>query len=257
MPAITESEALILPPTTYEWAGCVTVSRCGHSGTNRSIITSTMFTVKMDRTESMPLHDQVAAEIRRAIAEGEAGPGERLPLAKDLAAILGVNKNTVLRALHILRDEGLLDFQRGRGITVAGPPSEARSSTGFEISSTTAVTRATVETKSSGSSRDSRETTDCTSEDRRMTLLLEEPTAADEQRAQLLFKEARQRRRRLRFIWIAIVTTVVVSLYQLRPHRSTPGQVRSRDRLRSTRSPGGPPISARGPRSSMPSTTFE
>ena len=81
-----------------------------------------MFSVKVDRTDSLPLHDQVAAEIRRAIAEGEAGPGERLPLAKDIAAVLGVNKNTVLRALHILRDEGLLDFQRGRGITVAGTP---------------------------------------------------------------------------------------------------------------------------------------
>jgi GntR family transcriptional regulator len=79
-----------------------------------------MLTVQVDRSEPTPLHDQVAAEIRRAIAEGEAGPGERLPLAKDLAAVLGVNKNTVLRALHILRDEGLLDFQRGRGITVAG-----------------------------------------------------------------------------------------------------------------------------------------
>ncbi len=79
-----------------------------------------MLKVKVDRTETTPLHDQVAAEIRRAIAEGEADPGERLPLAKDMAAILGVNKNTVLRALHILRDEGLLDFQRGRGITVAG-----------------------------------------------------------------------------------------------------------------------------------------
>ena len=79
-----------------------------------------MLTVQVDRSEPTPLHDQVAAEIRRAIADGEAGPGERLPLAKDLAAVLGVNKNTVLRALHILRDEGLLDFQRGRGITVAG-----------------------------------------------------------------------------------------------------------------------------------------
>ena len=59
--------------------------------------------------------DQVAAEIRRAIADGEAGAGERLPLAKDMAAVLGVNKNTVLRALRILRDEGLLDFQRGEG----------------------------------------------------------------------------------------------------------------------------------------------
>ena len=83
---------------------------------------STMFDVNIDRTEPVPLHDQVAAEIRRAIADGEAGPGERLPLAKDMAAILGVNKNTVLRALRILREEGLLDFQRGRGITVAGTP---------------------------------------------------------------------------------------------------------------------------------------
>jgi GntR family transcriptional regulator len=84
-----------------------------------------MFDVKVDRTETTPLHVQVAAEIRRAIAEGEAGPGERLPLAKDMAAVLGVNKNTVLRALHILREEGLLDFQRGRGITVAGTPEQS------------------------------------------------------------------------------------------------------------------------------------
>lgn len=83
-------------------------------------MTSTMFDVNIDRNEPVALHDQVAAEIRRAIAEGEAGPGDRLPLAKDIAAVLGVNKNTVLRAMHILRDEGLLEFTRGRGITVSG-----------------------------------------------------------------------------------------------------------------------------------------
>jgi GntR family transcriptional regulator len=83
-----------------------------------------MFHVKVDRSDSLALHDQVAAEIRRAIADGEARAGERLPLAKDLAAVLGVNKNTVLRAMHILREEGLVDFQRGRGITVAGTPEQ-------------------------------------------------------------------------------------------------------------------------------------
>ena len=65
----------------------------------------------------------MAGEIRRAIAEGEAGSGERLPPAKDLAAILGVNANTVLRALRLLRDEGLLEFRRGRGVSVACAPS--------------------------------------------------------------------------------------------------------------------------------------
>ncbi|HEV2931533.1 MAG TPA: GntR family transcriptional regulator [Streptosporangiaceae bacterium] len=81
-----------------------------------------MLDVNVDRSGPVPLHDQVAAQIRRAIADGEAGPGDRLPLAKDLAAVLGVNKNTVLRALHILREEGLLEFRRGRGITVVGTP---------------------------------------------------------------------------------------------------------------------------------------
>ena len=133
-------------------------------------MTRTMFAVNIDRSDPVPLHDQVAARIRRAIADGEAGPGEevggfrgsenivaaklhrlmyrdmlrsrelsdrmfalnrqgraagpgeRLPLAKDLAAVLGVNKNTVLRALHLLREEGLLEFRRGRGITVVGTP---------------------------------------------------------------------------------------------------------------------------------------
>ncbi len=81
-----------------------------------------MISVKVNKADPTDLYEQVAAEIRRAIADGEAKPGERLPAAVDLAAILGVNKNTVLRSLQLLRDEGLLEFRRGRGITVAGTP---------------------------------------------------------------------------------------------------------------------------------------
>ena len=67
-----------------------------------------------------PLHFQIAAQIRRAIAEGEINAGERLPPVVDFAAELGVNKNTVIKALHILRDEGLVELTRGRGIRVVG-----------------------------------------------------------------------------------------------------------------------------------------
>lgn len=76
----------------------------------------------VDRDDPAPLHEQVAAEIRRAISEGEAGPGDRIPQARDLAAALGVNSNTVLRALRLLRDEGLVEMGRGRAIRVTGSP---------------------------------------------------------------------------------------------------------------------------------------
>jgi GntR family transcriptional regulator len=84
-----------------------------------------MRNVKVARDNPLDLHEQVAGEIRRAIAEGEAKPGDRLPPAKDLAAVLGINTNTVLRALRELRDEGLLEFRRGRGITVTGTPEQS------------------------------------------------------------------------------------------------------------------------------------
>jgi DNA-binding GntR family transcriptional regulator len=87
-----------------------------------AILTSTMLGVKVNRAEPIDLHEQVASEIRRAIAEGEAKPGQQLPPARDLAAVLEVNRNTVLRALRQLRDEGLLEFRRGHGITVVATP---------------------------------------------------------------------------------------------------------------------------------------
>jgi GntR family transcriptional regulator len=76
----------------------------------------------VDRDDPTPLHEQVAAEIRKAVNQGEAGPGDRIPQARDLATVLGVNNNTVLRALRLLRDEGLIEMGRGRAIRVTGSP---------------------------------------------------------------------------------------------------------------------------------------
>src|ERR1700757_5208433 len=79
----------------------------------------------VDRNDPTLLHEQVAVELRRAIAQGEACPGDRIPQAKDLAAVLGVDTNTVLRALRLLRDQGLLEVGRGRAIRVVGTPERA------------------------------------------------------------------------------------------------------------------------------------
>src|SRR5271166_2702626 len=92
-----------------------------HVEVDDASMTSTMLEMT-DRSDPTALHDQVAAQVRRAIAEGEAKPGERLPPARDLAAVMAVNTNTVLRALRALREEGLLEFRRGLGVRVSGTP---------------------------------------------------------------------------------------------------------------------------------------
>jgi GntR family transcriptional regulator len=87
--------------------------------------TAELSLARLDRSDPTLLHEQVAAEIRRAIANGEASPGERIPQARDLADELGVNTNTVLRALRVLRDEGVVEMGRGRSIRVTGRPDRA------------------------------------------------------------------------------------------------------------------------------------
>lgn len=76
----------------------------------------------LDIEDGRLLHEQAADAIRRAIADGEVEPGDRLPPARDLADAMSINANTVLRALRELRAEGLLEFRRGRGVTVLRRP---------------------------------------------------------------------------------------------------------------------------------------
>ena len=79
----------------------------------------------IDEGDAAALHEQISACILRAIDDGSLRPGERLPPASELAAVLGVNPNTVLHAYRRLRDLGTLEFRRGRGARVA-PDARAR-----------------------------------------------------------------------------------------------------------------------------------
>lgn len=75
-------------------------------------------TLQLDPDLPGPLHERIAGSVRRAVASGDLAPGDTLPAARDLAEVVGVNVNTVLRAYRALRDEGVIDLRRGRGATV-------------------------------------------------------------------------------------------------------------------------------------------
>jgi len=74
--------------------------------------------IRVDPARDVPLADQIAAAVRRGIAEGSAPAGTRLPAARELADSLQVSVHTVLAGYQQLRDEGLIELRRGRGATV-------------------------------------------------------------------------------------------------------------------------------------------
>ncbi|MEO7126848.1 MAG: GntR family transcriptional regulator [Nakamurella sp.] len=73
---------------------------------------------RVDPSSGVGLADQIAAQVRHALAAGEVTAGEQLPPARQVAAGLDVNMHTVLRAYQTLRAEGLIELRRGRGAVV-------------------------------------------------------------------------------------------------------------------------------------------
>ena len=73
----------------------------------------------IDHASRERLQDQIASCVRRGVASGELAVGEQLPPAAELAVALSVDRNTVLAAYRDLREDGVLEFRRGRGARVA------------------------------------------------------------------------------------------------------------------------------------------
>ncbi|QMU70866.1 aminotransferase class I/II-fold pyridoxal phosphate-dependent enzyme [Streptacidiphilus sp. P02-A3a] len=65
---------------------------------------------------------EIAADVERAVGEGELPPGAALPPLRELAGELGVNPNTVAAAYRLLRDRGVIETAGRRGSRVRARP---------------------------------------------------------------------------------------------------------------------------------------
>lgn len=74
--------------------------------------------MELSPDDPRPAYLQIAATLREDIATGKLGPGSRLPSGRELAKVFGTALMTVQHALRVLRDEGLVVSQQGRGVFV-------------------------------------------------------------------------------------------------------------------------------------------
>ena len=72
-----------------------------------------------------PKYAQVIDELRRRIESGEYPPGSLLPSEHQLSDEFQIARPTVVRALRVLRQDGWIETQQGKGSFVRGRPALA------------------------------------------------------------------------------------------------------------------------------------
>lgn len=78
-----------------------------------------IITIKLDKSDKKAVYMQIADEIIKSIKNEVIKSGETLPSTRQIAEILGVNRNTVIRTFDILLSEGWLISEERKRIYVS------------------------------------------------------------------------------------------------------------------------------------------
>lgn len=106
----------------------------------------------MEFDNGLPIYSQIAELFKRRIASGELAPGDKVSAVRELAIELGVNPNTMQKALAALEQDSLLYTERTSGRFVTADI-ELISKLKYDMLEQE-VSRFAVATKALGCSRD-------------------------------------------------------------------------------------------------------
>lgn len=84
--------------------------------------TSEVLTREVDHASDRPVYRQISDHLREAIVSGTLGEGDQLPSETQLAEYYGVTRTTARNALDVLKGEGLIVAEHGRGAYVRSRP---------------------------------------------------------------------------------------------------------------------------------------
>lgn len=81
--------------------------------------------MEIDRDGPIPPYRQIAEHLRARIKDGSIQPGRRIPSIVEMEQEYGVARDTLRKAVQVLRDEGLVETVNGMGIYVIEPTKPA------------------------------------------------------------------------------------------------------------------------------------
>jgi DNA-binding transcriptional regulator YhcF (GntR family) len=80
--------------------------------------------LRVDADSPIPIRWQLSEQLKHVIEAGGVPRDQALPSIRELAGFLGINPNTVARAIEDLKRSGYVEARRGKGVFVASasPP---------------------------------------------------------------------------------------------------------------------------------------
>lgn len=74
--------------------------------------------IEIDFESDLPIYTQIYNQVVKGVSKGELADGEELPSVRQMSSDIGVDKNTVIKAYNLLKQDGIIAMHRRKGSVI-------------------------------------------------------------------------------------------------------------------------------------------